>query len=317
MSDQPFDTPLVLSGPFRAPKQMLATQEYGGHTSIHDDKTAEDLGFTAGPIEGPTHFSQFVPLLSHLWGQRWFETGCLSAHYQNMVVEGEEVKAFVSFPANGESQVSVWAEKKDGTPVLTGTASVGTDHDPTELERRIQKLRPFEQLVILRDLQVGDHGAEIERVKMDFDQHLGALYPFTLSDKLAVITEDSPWHTAEGDASPWGRPIVPLEMVCVLCQYTSRQAGWKVRAPHVGLFADLEIGMLKGPLFVGQEYCLEREIVALGESRRTEGYWVKTFIRDCNTNDILAYTLLHNAVLKDSFPSYAEELAAKIGPFGP
>jgi len=31
VSDQPFDTPLALSGPFRAPKQMLETQEYGGH----------------------------------------------------------------------------------------------------------------------------------------------------------------------------------------------------------------------------------------------------------------------------------------------
>ena len=123
MSDRPFDTPLVLSGPFRAPKQMLATQEYGGHVSIHDDKMAEKLGFSGAPIEGPTHFSQFVPLLTQLWGRRWIETGCLSAHYQNMVVEGEEVRAFAGVPEEGGRQVSVWAEKKDGTPVLTGTAS--------------------------------------------------------------------------------------------------------------------------------------------------------------------------------------------------
>lgn len=310
MPDLPFDTPLALSGPFRAPKQMLATQEYGGHTSIHDDKTAEDLGFVAGPIEGPTHFSQFVPLLTHLWGQRWFETGCLSAHYQNMVVEGEEVKAFVGVPENGDTQVRVWAEKKDGTPVLTGTASIGLEHDASELDQRIKKLRPIEKLVVLRDMNVGDRSPAGERVKMEFDQHLGALYPFTLKEKLAVITEDSPWHTAEGDASPWGRPIIPLEMVCVLCQYTSRESGWRVRNPHVGLFADLEIGMLKGPLFVGQEYCLEREIVALGESRRTEGYWVKTLVRDCDTDEVLAYVLLHHAIMKNSFPNYAEELAA-------
>jgi len=310
MSDRPFDTPLVLSGPLRAPKQMLATQEYGGHVSIHDDAMAEKLGFKAGPIEGPTHFSQFVPLLAHLWGQRWFENGCLSAHYQNMVVEGEEVRASVSIPENDETLVSVSAEKKDGTPVLTGTASIGVDHDSTELERRMERLRPFEELIILRDLNVGDKGAEIERVKMDFDDHLGAMYPFTLREKLAAITEDSAWHTAEGDASPWGRPIIPLEMVCVLCQYTNR-ADWRVRQPNVGLFADLEIGMLKGPLFVGQEYCLEREVVALGESRRTEGYWVKTLIRDCESNEALAYSLLHQAIMKDSFPGYAEELAAK------
>ncbi len=142
-------------------------------------------------------------------------------------------------------------------------------------------------------------------------QMLETQEPFTLKEKLAVMTESSPWHTAEGDASPWGRPIIPLEMVCVLCQYTGGQAGWRVRQPNVGLFADLEIGMLRGPLFVGQQYCLQREVVALGETRRTEGYWVKTSVCDCDTGDVLAYTLLHQAIMKDSFPGYAEELAAK------
>lgn len=58
----------TLQGPVRQPKQMLAEQEYGGHLSIHDDQTAEQLGFKAGPIEGPTHFSQFDPLLASIWG---------------------------------------------------------------------------------------------------------------------------------------------------------------------------------------------------------------------------------------------------------
>ena len=180
MSDQSFDTPLALSGPFRAPRQMLADQEYGGHLSIHDDATAEKLGFSGAPIEGPTHFSQFVPLLTHLWGQQWFETGCLSAHYQNMVVEGEEVKAFVELPQADANTVRLSAEKKDGTPVLTGTASIGVDHDPSELDQRMERLRPSDQLIILRDMNLGDKGAEDERVSMDFDQHLGKSYPFTL-----------------------------------------------------------------------------------------------------------------------------------------
>ena len=95
MSDA-FDTTVSLVGRLRFPKQMLAEQEYGGHESLHDDKMAERLGFRAGPIEGPTHFSQFVPLLAELWGKEWFETGCLSAHYRNMVVEG---RVLVAAPA--------------------------------------------------------------------------------------------------------------------------------------------------------------------------------------------------------------------------
>jgi len=310
MSDTPFDTPLVLSGPLRAPKQMLADQEYDGHVSIHDSDMADKLGFKGAPIEGPTHFSQFVPLLTQIWGQEWFESGCLSSHFLNMVIEGEEVTAHVKLPQNGETQVDVWAEKNDGTPVLQGTASIGSDHDPTALEQRMAKLRPAENPIILRDVNVGDKAVKTLTIKMDFDQHLGAMYPFTLNEKLAAITEDTPWHTAEGDASPWGRPVIPLEMVCVLSQYVG-QADWKIRQPHVGLFADLEIGMTEGPLFVGQEYNLDREIIAIGETRRTEGYWVRNTIRDCSTNEELAYVLLHHAIMKDSFPGYAEELAAK------
>ena len=59
----PFPDPPALCGPLRRPRQMLAEQRYDGHKSIHDDATAERLGLRAGPIEGPTHFSQFQPLL--------------------------------------------------------------------------------------------------------------------------------------------------------------------------------------------------------------------------------------------------------------
>ena len=64
---------------------MLGDQTYDGHLSIHDDNMAENLGFSGAPIEGPTHFSMFVPLLYEVFGNAWFETGCISAHYQNMV----------------------------------------------------------------------------------------------------------------------------------------------------------------------------------------------------------------------------------------
>ena len=44
-------TGTILQGPWREPKQMLAEQEYGGHLSIHDDETAEQLGFKAGTVK--------------------------------------------------------------------------------------------------------------------------------------------------------------------------------------------------------------------------------------------------------------------------
>jgi hypothetical protein len=304
-----FDTALALCGPLRRPRQMLAEQEYDGHASIHDDSVATQLGFRAGPIEGPTHFSQFTPLLAHLWGRAWFERGCFSAHYQNMVVEGEEVRAFVALPKDAKERTEAWALKADGTPVLEASASLGPDHGATLLEQRMQKLRPPEKLVILGELRVGMRGAEDERVRMDAEQNMGALYPFSLKQKLTRITESSPWY-ADPSSTPWGRAIIPLEMVSVLAEYSSRTARFPVRGPAVGLFADQEIRMVDGPLFVGEDYLIRREIVALSESKRTESYWVKTRIFDATGETLKAEMLLNHASVKQSYAGYDAARAA-------
>ena len=300
-----FDTPLAIAGPLRHPRQMLGDQEYGGHASIHDDAMAEKLGFRAGPIEGPTHFSLFPPLLEKIWGRAWYEQGCISSHYLNMVVEGEAVRAFAEIPAEGATMTRVWAEKADGTPVLEASASLGRDAGPTLLEQRMAGLRPPGKLLILEDLEVGMTGARDEVVRMDPDQHMGALYPFSLNEKLAAITETCPWYS-DAAASPWGRAIIPLEMISVLAEYSSRQAEFPVKGPAVGLFADQEIRLIDGPLFVGEDYVLRREIVALAESKRTESYWVRTRIFDSAGTRQVAEMLLNHATLKHSYAGYAE-----------
>lgn len=302
-----FDTSITLCGPLREPRQMLAEQEYSGHTSIHDDSMAEKLGFRAGPIEGPTHFSQFVPLLADIWGQAWFERGCFSAHFQNMVVEGEQVRAFVERPAPGATRVRCWAEKADGTPVLEASATLG--EGTTLLDERMTKLRAPEKLVILADLHVGMQGAVDEQVRMDPDQNMGHLYPFSLNQKLQRITEDSPWYS-DGASTPWGRAIIPLEMVSVLVEYTSEQAAFPVRQPVVGLFADQEIRMVDGPLLVGEDYLIRREVVALSESKRTESYWVRSRIYDASGTTLKAEMLLNHATLKHSYANYEAEASA-------
>jgi hypothetical protein len=308
----PFADPPALCGPLRQPRQMLADQVYDDHKSIHDDAMAAGLGLRAGPIEGPTHFSQFDPLLHHLFGPAWFETGCISAHYQNMVVEGEAVRAFVQWPPAGARQTRIWAEKADGTPVLTGTASVGEVDAPSEIRQRIAKLRPAAQLVINRDLRVGQLGAgNPESVRMGFTQHMGRHYPFTLADKLKVITESCPWYTPEGGAaSPWGRAIIPIEMVSVLLGSTMEQADFRGRGPAVGLFAGQEIRLMRGPLFVDQPYLLEREIIALSESARTESVWVRTRVLDGETRMLVAEMILNSATLKASYAAYEDEAKA-------
>jgi len=303
-----FAAALALAGPLRKPRQMLADQTYGGHTSLHDDAIAEKLGFKAGPIEGPTQFSLFAPLLERLWGRAWFERGVISAHYQNMVVEGETTRAFAAIPENGATRTRVWAEKGDATPVLEASASI--DDSETLLAQRMKALRPPEKLVILADLKNGQTGAEDERVRMDPDQHMGDLYPFSLNQKLSVITENSPWYS-DPKASPWGRAIIPLEMVSVLAACSMGKAGFKTKGPAIGLFADQEIRMIEGPLFVGEDYVLRREIAALSESKRTESYWVRTRIFDAAGKRQVAEMLLNHATLKHSYADYDAERAGR------
>jgi len=226
-----------------------------------------------------------------------------------MVVEGEQVRAFVEMPAAGAQRTRVWAEKADGTPVLEASASLGRSHGQTLLEERMARLKPPGPLVILRDLKVGQTGLRDEAVRMGPDQHMGALYPFSLADKLACITEHSPWYSS-AQASPWGRPIIPFEMVSVLVNSSSRQAGLNVKGPAIGLFADLQVRMVDGPLFVDEPYVVRREILALSESRRTESYWVLSRIFDASGLHLKAEMLLNSATLKDSYAPYAQELAA-------
>ena len=294
-------TPVTLAGPLRRPRQMLADQTAAGRATIHDDSTAAALGFSGGPIEGPTHFSQFAPLAATLWGPRWFEEGWLSAHYQQVVVEGDEVRAFVEVPHHDAGYASIRAEKVDGTQVLTGTAGVGPPLEPTECERRVAAARQPEHLVILDRLTVGQRGRVVEKVRMEFDVPLGHLYPFTLRQKLEAITEPMAVYVGSAAASPWARPVIPLEMVGVLAAYTWGEAGFEVRQPSVALFLDQEIRLLRGPLYVGEVYFLDREIVAISESRRTESYWTKTAIRRHEDGEPVVTMLLHQGVLKDSY----------------
>ena len=65
-----------------------------------------------------------------------------------------------------------------------------------------------------------------EIVRMDPDQNMGALYPFSLNEKLTKITEPSPLYSGP-DA------IIPMEMISVLAQYTARDDRMPARGPEI------------------------------------------------------------------------------------
>lgn len=300
VDDVRFDTEITFTGPFRRPAQMLEDQSYDGHASVHDDATAASMGLAGAPIEAPTHFSQFDPLAFQVWGKDWFERGCISCHFRTMVVEPEEVQA--SLTITGESTARIEAHKADGTPVLAGTASVGPDYGETELERRLASLGDPGKLFIVDQLEIGMR-SDGEVVSVDHDTPNGNGYPFSLSQKLAKITEPHPWYTKEqGDTSPWERAVLPMEMISVLGHKSG--PNWPVRTPVLGLFLDMEVRLLASPIFVGQEYSLSRELVGLSQSRRTESYWTRTSIAEASSGAKVAEVLLHSGVFKESYAGY-------------
>jgi hypothetical protein len=299
-----FDTEVTLTGPWRSPAQMLTDQRVEGHASVHDGATAASVGLTGPPIEAPTHFSQIDPLAAALWGRGWFERGCVSCHFRTMVVEGEQVQA--SLATTGPTSARVEAHKPDATPVLAGTASVGPDHPRSALDLRLARQGDPGELFVVDQLRVGMRSDGHDEVSVTHADPNGPGYPFSLAEKLARITEPHPWYTPEGGRrSPWGRAILPMEMISVL----SAKAGapWPVRGPALGLFLDLEIRLVEGPVFVDQAYAAEREIVGLGQSRRTESYWTRTTLTDTGSGRVAAVVLLHSGVFKESYAGYPKD----------
>ncbi|MGA1190504.1 MAG: hypothetical protein ACO3UV_14120 [Pseudomonadales bacterium] len=55
---------------------------------------------------------------------------------------------------------------------------------------------------------------------------------------------------------------------------------------------------------------LEREIIALSESKRTESNWILTRVIDTETKVLRAEVILNSATMKNSYAKYEEEALA-------
>jgi DNA-binding protein YbaB len=58
---------------------------------------------------------------------------------------------------------------------------------------------------------------------------------------------------------------------------------------------------------------MDREVVALSGSRRTESLWIRTRVFQPGGAEVLATMLLNAAYMKDSFPNYEAESKAATG----
>lgn len=174
-----FDTPIEeiggeIAGPWRRPRQMLQAQSYGNHATIHDEATARVLGFRSGTIEGPTHFSQFVPLCAALWGRAWHETGRISVHFREPAFEGDVLRAVVALPGEGGNRARIRMINDRGAVLLEGDVAVGLDPGSSALDHRLAVLTPPAERVVLKDVAIGMRSGR-RPATMPFGRPMGAL----------------------------------------------------------------------------------------------------------------------------------------------
>ncbi len=246
----------VVEGPFWGGRNWAAE---AGAGSIHDDKTAGDLGFRGGTVPGDVHLNQFPATLLEVFGEQWFKRGHLSVDFKFATVDAERVRVFVKPPLAGLADV--WMEREDGTLVCQGNAGVD---NLSQAYLQTKDLRPCDaaDLSILRRVAPGtslgeydlvaDSGKQFER----FDQGL-------ISNPLPLFREPTHWDGVVACPSTfvqylWGPPMQGLRPLV---------------EDAVGLFGAIEIAQINGPFLLDRAYHVSSHVVSVGQSPKTEFLW--------------------------------------------
>lgn len=252
----------VISGPLR--QSVNQAGDVAG--SIHNDAVATKLGFRGGTVAGSIHLELFPPVLLEAFGERWLERGTLSINFRNPTMSREPVRALVKQPPAGATdvQVDAWIERDDGLLVGEGSASVG---EPTEVPALQQiDVSRFEanDPRILAGLSAGDPIPEA-------DVHASGK---AQSDRLNVITEVLDCYT---DPTRWGGVVAsPATIVHYLYAHPARFLGRRA-GDAVGLFGAIEVRHVNGPMLLDRDYRIGGEVVAVGESPKTEYVWFESY----------------------------------------
>lgn len=279
---------------FTAARAATGAAPIPSATNIHDDTTAQKLGFRGGTIAGSIHMDQFVPVLLAAFGPRWFETGSLSLAFRNATISGDPVVAIVGeVPAGDDVQVAVRMERPDGELVAEGTASVGRPDEPTHLAAI--DLRPGDPSA-LRIIAGIAPGHRLPGHESTLDQrHLQARID------AGALTEPIDWYTG---ASPWGGSVANPSTVVQLLRNRPGDFGPHV-AEAVGLFGAIEVRHHHGPVRFAERYRVDGEVVAVGSSPRTEYVWYDTRATD-ESGAVVASMRMQLRWMTASSPLYAE-----------
>jgi hypothetical protein len=273
-----------LAGPIRTPRNSA---RHLGAGSIHDDATAQKLGFRGGTVAGSLHMEQFPPLLVEVFGDDWLSRGGLSLYFKYATTDGEPVRAYSRRPDSKDvgqtadaGRTEVWMDDASGNRVCDGSATLGGPDAESTLRQRIASMPEPRDLRILAKVTAGTIG-ETKPTKIAQED---------LERRLAVVTEPLP---AYSDASIYGHKIAtPALQVQVM------RPGEKSLLPRnsdfgVGLFGGIELQLLKGPVFVDYDYQTHSRVLAVGETPKTEYlYYESTLTDPSNGADVLSMIMM-------------------------
>ena len=278
----------VITGPLWAARNWSAD---AGEGSIHDDATAENLGFRGGTVAGDVHMNQFPPVLVDIFGPEWFERGNLSLSFKNATVDKEQVQVFAEPLAAGSQQTQVWMERDDGLLVAQGSAALG-DHSQSALRSKDLRACDSSELKILNRVHAGmslgeyDVFASPEKQFMRYDNNL--------------ISDPMTWYREE---SPWGEVVAaPCTIIEYLWAYAMQGLNPYV-GESVGLFGAIEIGYAHGPFLLNQNYHLSAEVICVGQSPQTEFVWYETKATN-KAGELVATMRMQGRSMKASSPAY-------------
>ncbi|TNF85805.1 MAG: hypothetical protein EP301_09950 [Gammaproteobacteria bacterium] len=265
----------VLIGPVREPRNSAS---HLGAGSIHDDATAQKLGFRGGTVAGSLHMEQFPPLMVEAFGDDWLRTGGLSLYFKYATTDSEPVQAFARKPDGNRTEV--WMDDAAGNRVADGTATLGGPDPLSTLRQRMKAMPAPEDLRILADVKAGQSG---ERLPTRIPEQ-------ALANRLSVITEPLAAYT---DASIYGERIVtPALQVQVM------RPGEQSMLPRngdygVGLFGAIELQLYDGPVFVEHDYECQSTVLAVGETPKTEYLYYEATLHEPGSEErVLAMIMM-------------------------
>lgn len=275
----------TVTGLWRRPKNTSADEKGG----IHDDDTAQGLGFQGGTIAGSIHMEQFPPLLVGYFGDAWWRQGGMSLYFKAATVDHEPVCC--KLEPISETKARIWMENESGVMVMEGSASLGDDPD-SQVSKRIAANRPAEDLRMLGAVVIGTPSPECAVQVSDE----------SIDQRLAVITEPMDCYT---DATIFGGRVAPMAE-CIHAFRGVEEHIIPISGPYVGLYGSIEVQYLGQPVVAGRDYLAHGHVVALSDSPKTEICWYTAWLSDAKSGEKVARMTKMDRLMKDASPLWSE-----------